>query len=100
MATRTAGGRATIGARTLRRDRWWAQPATSFAVLLGFIVYSTWAAFQNANYYADPYISPFYSPCLADVCAKSGAPHLGWVGSWWTISPGAAHPGRSRSGSG
>jgi hypothetical protein len=88
MATRTAAGRrAPIGARTLRRDRWWAQPATSFVVLVGFVIYSTWAAFQNANYFADPYISPLYSPCIAKICAASGAPHLSVVGSWWTISP-------------
>jgi hypothetical protein len=88
MATRTrAAGRATIGGRTLRRDRWWAQPATSFGVLLAFVIYSTWAAFQNANYFADPYISPLYSPCIAKICAKTGAPHLSWIGSWWTISP-------------
>jgi hypothetical protein len=88
MATGTAApGRAAIGGRTLRTDRWWAQPATSFGVLLTFVVYSTWAAFQNGDYYADPYISPFYSPCIAKVCARSGAPHLSWIGSWWTISP-------------
>jgi hypothetical protein len=88
MATRTAAaGRAAIAARTLRQDRWWAQPLTSAAVLLVFVVYSTWAAFQNADYYAAPYISPFYSPCIAANCAASGAPHLSIVGSWWTISP-------------
>jgi hypothetical protein len=87
MATRTAGGRAAIRGRTLRVDRWWAQPLTSFIVLAGFVAYSTWAAFQNANYYSDPYISPFYSPCIAKVCAKEGAPHLAWFGSWWAISP-------------
>jgi hypothetical protein len=88
MATGTAApGRAAIGGRTLRTDRWWAQPATSFGVLLLFVVYSTWAAFQNGNYYADPYISPFYSPCIAKVCAREGAPHLSWIGNWWAISP-------------
>jgi hypothetical protein len=93
MATRTAGdrraaaGRAAIAGRTLRLDRWWAAPLTSLVVLSGFVVYSTWAAFQNANYYAAPYISPFYSPCIAENCAASGAPYVGIVGSWWTISP-------------
>ena len=79
--------RAPITARTLRTDRWWAQPAATFSVLFAFVVYSTWAAFQNGNYYADPYISPLYSPCLAKVCAKTGAPHLSVLGSWWAISP-------------
>ena len=41
---------------------------------LSFIVYSTWAAFQNANYFADPYLSPFYSPCLSpDVPARDAS---------------------------
>ncbi len=91
-----AGGsdRAAIPQRSLRRDRWWIQPAVSATVLLAFIAYSTWAAFQNANYYFKPYLSPFYSPCIANVCdsARAGsthvhAPFLGIFGSWWSISP-------------
>jgi hypothetical protein len=30
-------GRAAIGARTLRTDRWWAYPLTTFTVLLAFV---------------------------------------------------------------
>jgi len=29
---------------------------------------STWAGVQNAHYFADPYLSPFYSPCLTQSC--------------------------------
>src|SRR5437899_8392395 len=87
MATGTIPRRrAPIAARTLRTDRWWVQPAATFSILLAFVVYSTWAAFQNGNYYADPYISPFYSPCIAANCAP-GVPHVSWIGSWWAISP-------------
>lgn len=89
-----AKARATVGARTLRNDRWWAQPLVTGSVLLAFIGYSTWAAFQNANYYWKPYISPFYSPCIASVCnhARDGShfvhvPYVGIIGSWWVISP-------------
>ena len=64
--TRTV--RARIDARTLRHDRWWVQPAITVAVLLAFVVYSTWRAFADSNYYSAPYVSPFYSPCLADRC--------------------------------
>ena len=39
-------------------------------VLGGFIVYATWAALQNAHYYAAPYLSPFYSPCLSQSCLQ------------------------------
>ncbi len=87
--------RAAIPQRTLRRDRWWINPTVSGAVLVAFIAYSTWAAFQNANYYAQPYLSPFYSPCVADICntARAGSvhnvhvPYVGIFGTWWSISP-------------
>lgn len=60
--------RPPIAAPHLRRDAWWALPLTTFVVLTTFIVYSTWAALQNAYYYAAPYLSPFYSPCLSKTC--------------------------------
>ncbi|HWG74145.1 MAG TPA: hypothetical protein VG184_08845 [Acidimicrobiales bacterium] len=89
-----AGARARIPARTLRTDRWWVNPAVSAGVLVAFIAYSTWAAFQHADYFYKPYISPFYSPCLATTCmsARAGsaithAPTVGIVGPWWAISP-------------
>lgn len=72
MATQTrtsaATHRASIAGRTLRRDRWWGQPLISAIVLLGFVVYATWAALQNRDYFAKPYISPLYSPCVATHC--------------------------------
>jgi hypothetical protein len=70
--------------RTARGDRWWALPVVTVVVLLGFVVYGTWVAFQNANYYADPYASPFYSPCLASSCLH---PTASVIGSWWKWSP-------------
>ncbi|MGI8682540.1 MAG: hypothetical protein ACR2JO_10525 [Mycobacteriales bacterium] len=76
--------RATIGLRTLRRDRWWVSPAITVAALLGFIAYLTWAGFINRDYYTEPYISPLYSPCLADNCTTGGS-HL--LGNWWRLSP-------------
>ena len=80
-------GRASIAERTLRTDRWWLQPAITVAILLTFIVYATLRAFENGNYHAMPYLSPFYSPCLATNCA-SGASDLGTpIGSWWSLSP-------------
>ena len=47
---------------TQRRDAWWLQPLVVFTILGGFVVYATWAAFQNAHYTYGPYLSPFYSP--------------------------------------
>ncbi len=87
----TAPGRARIAARTLRTDRWWVQPLITFLVLTAFVVYATWAAFVNRNYFAEPYISPFYSPCLSSSCGtvpgSHGVPHISLLGSWWRLSP-------------
>jgi hypothetical protein len=65
---------------TMRRDAWWIQPAVVFTVFSAFLVYSTWAAFQNAHYTYGPYLSPFYSPELF-----GNSPHA-WLGpkpEWW-----------------
>jgi hypothetical protein len=65
---------------TLRRDAWWLQPLVVFTILGAFVVYATWAAFQNAHYLYGPYLSPFYSPELF------GDPRTAWFGArpaWW-----------------
>jgi len=82
-----AAGRARIDVRTLRQDRWWIQPLVSFTVLLGFVVYATWRAFENAYYYAPPYLSPFYSPCVSANCAPGSDDFGRLIGAWWTLSP-------------
>ncbi|MFC7817516.1 MULTISPECIES: hypothetical protein [unclassified Streptomyces] len=80
--------RAAIRAPHLRTDRWWLAPAATAAGLLAFVVYSTWRAFAGADYYAAPYVSPFYSPCLAENCEPMRAgPNWEVFGSWWGISP-------------
>jgi hypothetical protein len=70
--------------RTQRRDRWWIAPLATVLVLGAFVAYGLWVTFSNENYYTRPYLSPFYSPCLAANCA-----HPTWkiIGSWWTLSP-------------
>ncbi len=55
--------------------------------LVAFILYATWATFQNSHYYAAPYLSPFYSPCVSANCTYQTAP---LVGSWWKVSPALA----------
>jgi hypothetical protein len=65
---------------TYRRDAWWVEPLIVFLVLSAFLIYGTWAAFQNAHYTFGPYLSPFYSPELW------GASHHAWFGpkpEWW-----------------
>lgn len=68
--------------QTTRRDAWWVQPVVVFVILTAFVVYATWAAFQNAHYAYGPYLSPFYSPLLF-----GDSPH-----SWFGPKP-AAWPG-------
>src|SRR5688500_18388976 len=65
---------------TQRRDTWWWEPVLVFTVLGAFVVYATWAAFQNAHYEYGPYLSPFYSPVLWGDSAHA------WFGpqpAWW-----------------
>jgi hypothetical protein len=84
-----AGGppprRAAIAARTLRTDRWWVQPLVTVVVLVLFVAYSTFRAFQDAYYSAEPYISPFYSPCISTRCEGDSFPEF-FTGPAW-ISP-------------
>jgi len=67
---------------TTRRDAWWVQPAVVFLVLTAFIVYTTWAAFQNAHYEFGPYLSPLYSPLLFGPSAHAWFPGPD-VPAWW-----------------
>jgi len=67
-----------------RQDAWWVEPLIVVTVLTSFSIYAFWAAVQNANYYAAPYLSPFYSPCISASCAHQTLPI---VGSWWSLSP-------------
>ncbi len=74
--------------QTARRDRWWVQPAVVLAVLGSFVLYATWAAFQNEHYTHGPYLSPFYSPELwgSSPHAVFG-PKPGWWPGWLPFSP-------------
>ena len=68
---------------TRRRDAWWVAPLAVFLGLMTFIVYSTWAAFQNAHYTYGPYLSPFYAPVLfASPGDTAGLEH-----AWFGVKP-------------
>jgi hypothetical protein len=69
--------------QTARRDAWWLQPALVIIALSTFLIYSTWAAFQNAHYWWGPYVSPFYSPELLGASPHSwfGPKPAAWP--WW-----------------
>lgn len=84
--------RAQIAAKTLRTDKWWLLPLVTVIVLTSFVIYSSWRAFENAYYFAEPLISPLYSPCLSTTCPE-GATFFGFTpfGNWgvfgFLISP-------------
>ncbi|HEY2785836.1 MAG TPA: hypothetical protein VGJ05_12780 [Fimbriiglobus sp.] len=67
---------------TSRTDNWWVQPLVVFLGLGAFVVYSTWAAFQGANYWVPGtnYLSPFYSP---ELWGPSKHAWFGTVPGWW-----------------
>jgi hypothetical protein len=86
-ATPRASARARIRERTLRTDNWRRPWLATLVGLSLFVIYTTWRAFENRYYYSTPYISPFYSPCVAANCVE-GSRDLGtWVGDWWRLSP-------------
>lgn len=66
-------------------------PLVTVIVLTSFIVYSTWRAFENAYYFAEPLISPLYSPCLSTTCPEGAQFFWTPIGSLqifgMTISP-------------
>ncbi len=87
MATRRlpiVGGHEAGFTATERRDTWWLGPALTLFGLSAFVIYATWAGFQGQYYFADPYLSPFYSPVLfTDSTAVGSAPiSHAWFGAW------------------
>jgi hypothetical protein len=73
---------------TTRRDAWWVQPLVVFVLLASFVLYATWAAFQNAYYTYGPYLSPFYSPeIFGDSPHAWFGPKPGWWPGWLPFSP-------------
>ncbi len=81
------GGHAEGFCKTQRTDNWWAGPGITFIVFSTFVVYTTWALWQAEHYYANPYLSPFYSPVLF---TNEGMPGIegaapvahAWFGTW------------------
>lgn len=79
VAVREAG----LG-KTLRRDRWWAAPLSVGVGLAACGAYATWAIVQGAHFFEEPYLSPFYSPCITSACPQE----IRFLGiDWWPFSP-------------
>ena len=59
---------------TLRRDRWWVEPALVASILTAFGIYATISAvLWDTHFEVGPYLSPLYEPLLKP--------------SWWPFSP-------------
>ena len=88
MSTTTAPATRRGFGVTSRKDNWWITPLLTFLGLSSFVVYSTWAAFQAADYFSKTggadYLSPFYSPVLWDAPGhESGHSLFGPMPTWW-----------------
>jgi hypothetical protein len=88
------GGHANGFGATQRTDQWWVGPTVTFVVFSTFVLYTTWALLQGTHYYADPYLSPFYSPVLFTELSQPGAAPLehAWFGTWPSWWPGFLPP--------
>lgn len=69
------GGHVSSMLQTTRSDFWQKGPLLTLLGFGSFVVYVTFRAFQGLDYYAAPYLSPFYSPLVyANPEYYSGSP--------------------------
>src|SRR5262249_23011874 len=68
-------GRAQIPARTLRKDRYWLSPLTTFVFFTAWVVYATVRSMMGSSFWVDKYhyLTPFYSPCVSKACPRGAA---------------------------
>jgi len=85
MAAAVAGRVRVAPRGTERVDRWWVEPLITVVVLGIFVLYTTWAMVFGTTvnghfaYFADPYLSPFYSPCVTTNCPADTFPVIPWA---------------------
>jgi hypothetical protein len=87
MSTRhlpVIGGHPTTFGGTLRTDNWRIGPIATVVMITSALTYLTWAMFQGEHYYAQPYLSPIYSPVLFTKLTVPGHAPLehAWFGEW------------------
>ena len=78
------------------KDRWWLQPVITVSVLTAFVIYSTWAAFQNKYYYVGANVAPRprSAPSTRPASRASACParKAGFALQLVDAVAGAAHP--------
>jgi hypothetical protein len=82
-------GRASIPERTLRTDRWWQAPVTTFVLLSIWVLYAVIRTASQRAFFVEKYhyLSPFTSPCVTSSC-PSEARDLGtWFGHFPPFIP-------------
>jgi hypothetical protein len=75
-------GRAELGARTLRLDRWWVQPAFTFGAFTTWVLYALVRTSSQRAYFVEKYhyLSPFSSPCVTRSCNPAARDLGTWFG--------------------
>ena len=76
--------RASIEAKTLRTDRWWLYPLTTFVVFTAFVVYATIRAFLGSDYFAGP--TSRRSTRRASATASRARSDFGQPFGWFPLS--------------
>jgi hypothetical protein len=84
-----APGRPRIAERTLRTDRWWQAPLTTFALLSAWVLYSVIRTASQRAYFVDRYhyLSPFSSPCVTASCPSEARDFGTWFGHFPPFIP-------------
>ncbi len=77
-------GRATIRARTLRKDPWWRSPLITMILLTVWVLYALIRTLTQEYYFvaAYHYLSPFSSPCVSASCVPESRDFGTWFGEF------------------
>ena len=78
--------RARIEEKTLRTDRWWLYPVTTFVVFIAFIVYATIRAFMGSALLLRRPTSRRSTRRACGDCVE-GSSDFGQPFGWWPLSP-------------
>ena len=84
-----APGRATIKARTLRKDQWWRSPLITMILLTVWVLYALIRTMSQKYYFVVDYhyLSPFSSPCVSASCVPESRDFGTWFGEFPPFVP-------------